>query len=381
MSYDLPRDYFVCPPLSPEEYAYIEALAKRTALDIVEKAQLLGGPIHWKFHSSERDMRIFRGQDAIDGGSLFVGAMEVAGTIEEIIELFRTDTPKHAARFRRRFGKGVSEAITLYSLRDTPQERVAVKWQGFKSPLSLVRPRDNCVLECMHGFSMPDGRRGWVRGWKSVKIACCPDLEDSLGFVRMLNHGSGLVFMESSTKSGAVDVLNVGHADMRVGKSEWILDKLQTRQFLTHAEYLRRCRSILHLNKYLCEDRLALTPFAVVLDPIHAAKECFNCSHPLHRWSKKTACLKCGHIMCRRCNLEWQVDDRAVLVCTACVCKVTPASPKAFTSVYHTTSPSSASSGAGWTNDLPQEWTVGSSVETTGAWIVDHPSIPSSSPR
>ncbi|KAF0717074.1 Aste57867_2512 [Aphanomyces stellatus] len=349
MTHQLPPNFFLCPPLSDEEHAHIKALAITTAMDIVEKTRLdNSGAIHWTLQSDEGELQIFRGVDPTSppGSSLHCGYMQITGTLDEVMDLFRTDTPAQIERHTRRFAQDASDAITLYTIatrtHDTPHRRVNIKWQGFQSPLSLVRPRDNCVLECTHDFEW-HGRRGWIRGWKSIKIACCPDLEASVGFVRMDNLGSGLVFLEATTATNQrLDLFNIGHADMRVGASEWYLDRLHTRQFLTDLMSRRRTRNIVDIQQYLREDRLAKLP---CVDPSlfrsrHRATHCGHCDKRFFWSHRRVNCHKCGHVVCNLCHVHWDNLD----VCLGCVSGVLTASWSAGDQGNDSTSSSSSHS-------------------------------------
>ncbi|CAK4201986.1 unnamed protein product [Aphanomyces euteiches] len=126
--------------------------------------------------------------------------MEICGTLDEVMEHFRTNTTEKAQELARRIGKKAIDSIILATLpppRNSSIEDVVIRWNLGKTVLDhLARKRDMCVVECGYSFEV-NGRRGWVRASQSIKVDSCPDLEATMGYVRMENRGSGLVFVES----------------------------------------------------------------------------------------------------------------------------------------------------------------------------------------
>ncbi|CAK4621485.1 unnamed protein product, partial [Aphanomyces euteiches] len=75
----------------------------------------------------------------------------ITGTLDEVIEHFRTDTTVKAHEFAQSIGGGVIDLINLATLpppRNSSIEDVAIKWIVGKTVFDrLARKRDMCVVE------------------------------------------------------------------------------------------------------------------------------------------------------------------------------------------------------------------------------------------
>ncbi|RHY29220.1 hypothetical protein DYB32_005326 [Aphanomyces invadans] len=119
----------------------------------IEGAQLVNGPVTWRLRSDESDLRIFRGYSPASppGAYLYMGVMDVFATIEEVVDLFRTDSPIQAKQYAQRFGQDLLDMANLYSIA-TPSEEdsrmVSVTWRAYKKPVpGVTMKRDACLLE------------------------------------------------------------------------------------------------------------------------------------------------------------------------------------------------------------------------------------------
>ncbi|KAG9401362.1 hypothetical protein AC1031_009227 [Aphanomyces cochlioides] len=321
----LPPNFFHCPPLTHEEKESYKHQGVAAAYEVVKKTKLHGGPIKWKLNSDERDLKIYKGIDSSEpatssGATALFATIEVVGTMDEVVDLFRSQTTEQAKEYVRRFGNLMADAVNLYTIvpatPEEPHEMIGISWRAFKPPVEgVVKRRDACVLDVHHAFPV-NGKRVWVRCIKSIEIACCPDLEKELGYIRMNHKCTGHVFSESD-RPGYLHIDYLLQSDVRgtVGDyAKWIVD----------LSVKRRLRSAIYIDRFLRENRLSKTPFlnAGELQPLSRTRVCSLCSRWLRILSKKSNCLKCGFVFCHQCIQHWHVKNRGfdavALVCNRC---------------------------------------------------------------
>ncbi|CAK4707472.1 unnamed protein product [Aphanomyces euteiches] len=106
----------------------------------------------------------------------YLSVVEVAATLDEVIDVFRTDTTQHAKAYTRRFAKDVVGATTLATLTtpgliDQPlsETHIVVSWVARKQhPASWLRHnQDMCLIEASQLVKM-DGSPGWVHSAQAV---------------------------------------------------------------------------------------------------------------------------------------------------------------------------------------------------------------------
>ncbi|ETV96455.1 hypothetical protein H310_10207 [Aphanomyces invadans] len=302
----LPPNFFTCPPLHDDEIKQLKLLAIATATEVVEHSQLRDGGIAWTLRSDEGSMRFFKAPDPLHrvGAHMYMSVVEVAGTLDEVIDLFRTDSTFKAKEYVKRFGKGLLDAVNLYSIVEPtpafPNEKVGITWFAMKSPFDkIVANRDCVMLECQHEFQWTTDRRAWVRGLRSVDLVCCPDMQSTLGLVRSTQYGVGHVVLESLDRPGYLQISFLNHFDVKGNPPEWLIEMGMK----------KRCRSILDIELYLREDRLSrgylLSPAEFV--PLTRRRHCFLCRKRFNPWSKRSNCMKCGEVLCSGCNSNWNV--------------------------------------------------------------------------
>ncbi|KAH9160472.1 hypothetical protein LEN26_001833 [Aphanomyces euteiches] len=289
----LPPNFFHCPPLKRDEKERIRQFGIAAAYEIAEKTQLTGGPIKWELDSDEHDLQLYKGMNpsatpGATGATAYFSTIEVVGSMNEVFDLFRSQTTDDAKEYCRRFGKTLIDAVNLYSIvpatPEAPHEMIGVSWRAFKgSVYKVVKLR----------------RKVWVRCMKSYDMACCPDLQDELGYVRMTR----------ATSFGSPRSLGT------VGDyAKWIVD----------ISVKKRCRNLTDIDRFLRENRLSKTPFLNLEDlkPSTFAGTCFLCRRRFGTFSKKLNCTKCGEVCCRRCIQLWNVKNRGfdaqALVCNKC---------------------------------------------------------------
>ncbi|KAF0719621.1 Aste57867_915 [Aphanomyces stellatus] len=334
MKLPLPTNYFKCPPLAPDDVDRFMRQAHATAMQVVDKALVQRtDTISWSLLSDDRNgLQIYRGMDLLESSDrvkLCVGVAEVAGTIDEVVELFRNDTTTRAKAYVARFGRGLLDSANLYTLAsptlDRPNDAVAINWTAFQSPIKpLVMPRDGCYLEGHFEFRV-GAKRGWVRSVKSLQLPCCPDMQQSHGLVRLTQLGAGHVFIESD-RPGYLRLAYVVHTAFNVGgflqgaASDWAIEKA----------IKRRCASLLDINTFLRENRLATGPYVTHVVPRATRRQCFLCQKTFGLFVSKSNCVKCGEVFCSACNREWSVPvggGSSLTRIRACTkCSVAPSS-------------------------------------------------------
>ncbi|KAF0699645.1 Aste57867_9790 [Aphanomyces stellatus] len=332
--FPLPSNFFRCPPLNVDESARLMANADSIAIDMVRYTRVNDGPVTWCLKSDDMGMKIYKGDDsdAPPGTISYLCVTEVVGTIEEVAELFRTDTTEEYQEYSRVFMKDILDSQTLYTLRRrtaaNPRHTVALKWYAHESPFAgLVKCRDWCFLETQNDFEL-DGKMGWTRGFKSVTLSCCPDLQNSLGLVRGVHHRTGYCFLQSN-RPGYLEVAQIIQCDLKGSLSEGFIEM----------GIKKRCRNMAHLDTFLRQKRLSQGTFLheAELVPRASRSKCFVCQRKFGAFSKKGRCRKCGEVVCRRCSQEWNIMTSGIMtrrrVCTACSCGTVEVSTDANTIV------------------------------------------------
>ncbi|CAK4092015.1 unnamed protein product [Aphanomyces euteiches] len=307
--------------LSPRKVQDIFDTALTCVSTVISYANFKKGPITWSLESTQGDYSLYKGIEPAPytksaSSGLFCSTMEICGTLDEVMEHFRTNTTEKAQELARRIGKKAIDSIILATLpppRNSSIEDVVIRWNLGKTVLDhLARKRDMCVVECGYSFEV-NGRRGWVRASQSIKVDSCPDLEATMGYVRMENRGSGLVFVESD-RPGRLVAYQVTHMDLRGNATE----------LLTQLCLRNGCGRLKELDRHLRENRLSRGPW---LEPqLYAAHtstdNCYRCEATFSMFRRKTNCQKCGQVVCSNCNQSWQVKVNGQVTkmhaCTIC---------------------------------------------------------------
>ncbi|ETV93517.1 hypothetical protein H310_12556 [Aphanomyces invadans] len=316
--FPLPPNFFRCPPLTADESNYMCGLARKSLLDLVRHSRIEGGPIKWTLDSDESGLQIYSGEDPTAPSEMrfLCSTTEVMATIEEAASLFRLETTELFREYLRMFAKDLLDAASLYTLamptEQHPRHYIGVKWTCLESPTSLIKNRDWCYLECQDDFEI-NGRRGWARSLNSIKLPCCPDLQNSLGIVRASFYRTGYVFLETD-RPGYLQVLHAIQVDFKGNVPSWVV-KIGMK---------KRARSIGEIDQYLREKRLSGEKFLVdhELVPKVARSKCFLCHKKYGAFTKKHNCRRCGEVVCSSCSKFWNVEMNShrvhVRVCSAC---------------------------------------------------------------
>ncbi|CAK4628118.1 unnamed protein product [Aphanomyces euteiches] len=113
-------------------------------MDVIRTANVNSGQYTWDLVSDDGDLKIYKGVDSIS--SLSCGIVEVAGTMDEAIGLFRTDTQEAATEYTGRFLPNLVDSTVLYTITtptETSKEKVDILWLALKNGM---KARDVCVL-------------------------------------------------------------------------------------------------------------------------------------------------------------------------------------------------------------------------------------------
>lgn len=321
----LPDDFFRVPKLNAKETKYLINLAKRACKEVVYYSRRPGGPMNWVHLSSDDGVEVYQGVDetATDTNTKNItylrGSTRIYATIDDIADFFKLDTAMKLSGFTQTVGKDLLDQKTLYNLakptEDNPKHYVGVKWTAVESPSKLARNRDFCYLECHDEFIDTNSKkRGWVRSLHSIRLPFCPPLNQSHGLVRASLYRSGFVFIESDDKS-YVDAVHTLHMDIKGNAPNWL--KIMVMK--------RRIKNISEVNRYfqmrrLCEGRLLGD---LELPSKSNVANCQICHHKFGLFSRKSACRKCGRVICSNCGHHFILDyagvgAKKVKVCVQC---------------------------------------------------------------
>ncbi|CAK4144957.1 unnamed protein product [Aphanomyces euteiches] len=319
----------VVPPppvlLSLAEVDVIQTAARRQCKTQVRQTQVLNGPIRWRLLADENELKICKGRLRTQPSTtveppFYLSVVEVAATLDEVIDVFRTDTTQHAKAYTRRFAKDVVGATTLATLTtpgliDQPlsETHIVVSWVARKQhPASWLRHnQDMCLIEASQLVKI-DGSPGWVHSAQAVdyrEYEWCP--RPTKAYRRVSHFLEGYV-VKASSRPGHMLV------------SYMVLDCLRLPAWYMDMAMKRRCRKLMSLDHYLRENRLHATPFLNLpqLVPKARRRQCFLCQKSFNFWSSKGNCTKCGEVVCSRCSALWQVQVSSfpsfMRVCSTC---------------------------------------------------------------
>ncbi|RLN54217.1 hypothetical protein BBJ29_008866 [Phytophthora kernoviae] len=345
-SLPLPPRFFKCPELTPREQQYLIGKAKESAKALVDATRNNEGPVRWEEAGMHRGVQMYKGEarypesvvgDAITYGC---GATTIQATLDEVADFFDLSTEAKMADFVQ-YNGDVLDGQLLYVLDDLSllndpmyntrsrngtskmlnANQVTVKWFVTETPSKLVKNRDFLTVECQSTFLDVSGRRGWVRSYHSIKLACCPELQSEYNLVRGSFYHTGHVFVESE-RPGFLDVIFSAQVkfkgSMHVGPLYFSMQK-------------KRLSSIADLQKMITRRRLGSQRFLGDLElvPKNERTRCNLCSTKFGLMTRKTRCRKCGEVVCASCSTEWEVPvsgsvARKVRVCAKCAQNTDP---------------------------------------------------------
>ncbi|KAG9413238.1 hypothetical protein AC1031_016256 [Aphanomyces cochlioides] len=338
------NDRFNCPKLSLEEEDAFRETALQHACDLISKTELTEGTVKYTKIADQLDLKLYKG--ASRRGLLYLGHMQVVATISEIQRLFAFHT-SNPQEFNRRFGKDLLDTVPLYSIPSSGNQSIMINWSCYDMPKMLSRWDAN-TLECKDTFEMND-RQGWIWSSKSIELPCCPPFDATVGLMRLLNYGSGFVFLEAD-RPGQLDMFYVAH---------WECGQLM-KQF--DDMLMQQCRMLLNVDRFLREIRLSLLPSVPPVDSTPSTRTCQLCTKKFLPFSKRSHCDKCGQICCHRCIQLWRLPKQASFeIIAACFdCSINrSALVAARRSLVHSSTISSPASLNGDTGGDVTEWRHG----------------------
>ncbi|KAF0698248.1 Aste57867_11123 [Aphanomyces stellatus] len=337
----LPSNYFRCPLLEAHESEFLIQEARTNSIDVIARTKLQDGPMPWVLDSQDGEQLIYRGQDwdAPHGVQTYLGVLELKATLEEVAQLYACHTEEEIAEQRRTISKDVVDAHQLYVLAaptpSNPRHFIGVKWAILASPApALMKARDWVFLESHHDFDW-EGRRGWARATKSIKLPFLPSLEDSLNVVRGFQLRSGFVFVETE-RPGFLQAMQLHQFDLRGKIPAWVVS----------VGIKKRCRQFLEIAKFIRENRLSQSTFlhSHELTPMALRTHCHGC-HKKFRvlLTRKDHCQRCGEVFCHACSKLWAVkvdgERHNVRICTGCTIDADNMDKVGTTFVFSTAAP------------------------------------------
>ncbi|CAK4479494.1 unnamed protein product [Aphanomyces euteiches] len=230
-------------------------LAEQTVREVAKCSDLENGPINWKQRRmSDDNLVVYEGLDAA-ADRVSCAKSELQATIEEVQMMTFAESSEDYKLQAQMFNTG----------------------KGPSKGLRNQRPRDWCFIEG-HFEIKVGGRRGWIRIFKSIHLASCPDLNADSGYVRGHYVRAGILFVETD-RPGLLQVTQYNHVQATF------------------------------LPKSMLVDGASRTHCLVCIKPF--AKE------------KKLHCRKCGEVVCRHCSkiYELKVNHQwgEIRVCEPCV--------------------------------------------------------------
>ncbi|KAF0695104.1 Aste57867_14058 [Aphanomyces stellatus] len=320
---------FRCPPLSDDDAAMYTQLAERTARELVAYAALEGGPIHWKHHAIDETFQVYRGTDKRTHSTnatdrIWCAFSEMHATLDEVQLMVCTETSEDFKAYHAKFHSDTLDAARLYNITVPPTEPsrplapfVGINWVLQKSPGKvLVRNRDWCFVEGQFEMQV-NGRRAWIRVFKSVHLACVPELQADCGFARGHHVRSGVIFVETDSP-GILGVVQLNHSHVKGESSGKVTD------WLYATSMVQRFKHVADLQHAIRKYRLSQTTFLPMaqVTAVETVDACTVCAKLFDK-AKKLNCRKCGDVVCRHCSQLHQVKYQGqwveVRVCEPCV--------------------------------------------------------------
>ncbi|KAH9135454.1 hypothetical protein LEN26_006412 [Aphanomyces euteiches] len=315
-TFPLPTDFFRCPPLRSEDRRRIQDRARSFLPEVITRSRLSHPEMNWRISSDHGDCRVYEGSDPTTPSSVvsWAGVAHVSATLREVRELYVA----HSTRAYRELNRIVTrndtiDSMQLYTITDSENEHIDVRWFAYKSPLpGIVLPRDMCFIEIQQPFQW-EGRQGYATGITDIDMKCCPDLRKALGLLRISCFRVGYIFLETDVP-GQLEVTHHYQMDFHGQLPHWAL----------RAAMKVRLKNIRDVDRYLREKRLSNTSFLPTTELIPTANRsrCFLCQTKFSMLRSKTQCRKCGEVMCRTCTRVWTIQnggiEAQVSVCTPC---------------------------------------------------------------
>ncbi|KAJ0395573.1 hypothetical protein P43SY_000681 [Pythium insidiosum] len=323
---NLPADFFQCPELSDAERRSLVQMAQESARSLVESTRCRDGPVRWIEAGVHRGVQMYKGE-ARDltlsaGGQVnyACGATTLQATLEEVVDFFDHSTTEKVKEYAATQDDWL-DGVVLYSLvapdhANNFMHQITAKWSCISMPSAIIKDRDFVTLECQDVFTDTTGRRGWVRAYQSITLACCPNLQSELGLVRGTMHNSGFVFVESE-REGFLDCVFSAQVNLN--------GNLVLPSSLHFLGMKRRLGAVGLLGRLLKERRLGKLAFLSDLElvPAEQRTHCRVCNAKFGMMKRKGRCRRCGEVVCSSCSRKLDINLpkhglKRIRVCTNC---------------------------------------------------------------
>ncbi|CAK4748271.1 unnamed protein product [Aphanomyces euteiches] len=166
----VPDDFFNPPPLSATKVDELRAIGHRARRDLLEYTKMKGGPIEWTLHTNDGKVQVYTARE--ENLPLFLGTTLIESTLDEVRAIFTAPTTADIRRINSAYYPDIL---------DEHLEDVSI-----------------------------DGKKAWIRAFKSVELIACPELERRYGIIRAEFLHSGYIFMETD-KIGTLRVIELQH--------------------------------------------------------------------------------------------------------------------------------------------------------------------------
>ncbi|KAF0691333.1 Aste57867_17421 [Aphanomyces stellatus] len=338
----LPVDFFTCPPLEPLQIEHIKAVARRVTLEVVDCATS-DGPITWSLVSDEKLFKVYLGTDATAPPTVtsWLAESSVRASLDELQHMLYCDSTDAFREYLQTFYDEIKDGLRLYDVVTPTQANarqfVGVNWVVQDAPAKglLVKPRDWCYVESQQDVLI-DGKRAWVRAFRSIELPCCPDLQASHGFIRAAHYRTGLLYMETDTP-GVLRVLQLNQLDLKgdlrqSSFGDYVLQFALKKRYKAMANRLERA---------LVAYRLSMSRFAVMDELVERPSGCHLCQKKFGLLHRSSQCRKCAKFICKSdsCSAKWDLvvegERSQHRICTFCMLAPDAKAMKQAASVGH----------------------------------------------
>ncbi|KAF0691334.1 Aste57867_17422 [Aphanomyces stellatus] len=318
-------DFFTCPPLSLAQIDYIKDVAAQVCREVVDHACVDASPIQWTLVANETYGQMYRGRDPTAPAGVVSYLAESTlhnATLDDMSTLFYASSTPAYKEYIKTYYDELRDGAKLYEVVAGRRHSVSVNWLMQETPTRGVvfKNRDWCFVESQDHVVMPDGRRAWVRSFRSIQLACCPNLQATLGYVRADHYRSGTCYIETDMP-GVLTVRQLLQVQLNGDLGTNMSDYVVQRGFKT------RVKAMAHrVDRGLLAHRLSRSSF-VVYDSILMAprrRHCRACDRAFGLLVRRRQCQKCAEVVCNAdgCSAVWDVSIGGRLaprrICTFC---------------------------------------------------------------
>ncbi|OQR81796.1 hypothetical protein THRCLA_11404 [Thraustotheca clavata] len=178
----------------------------------------------------------------------------------------------------------------LFRLNDGELD-ITVLWGIFRAPIPLVKDRDTCCIKCSQLFVNNQGRRGFARLIKSIRLR---SLDYRNGYVRAEVNSWGVVYLESN-ESNIVNASAIVNIDWKGTMPTWVAARMTSQR----AQCIKKLPMTLELIRKQVNGRCSMClNKPKYFDKNSQLAPCAQCEKPL--------CVNCRSISfnatCRRCT-------------------------------------------------------------------------------